>query len=599
MKKLLITLCLFFALTLCTNAQPGSLDPTFGEDGKVIIDSLASEAATQLKDGRIVTYSTPFLVALFPDGKVDTSFGEKGKVNTNALSKKYIFYGIAEQPDGKIILGGMNPYDYVLLRYNKDGSIDESFGNAGTMITDLGGDEDVFAILTQPDGKILVTGARSDYPGGGWRPYISRHNTNGSLDKSFGDGGKWIFLNFYGYSQSIALQTDGKILIGGDLNTYDTKSFLVARFNTNGIPDSSFGTNGISLSNVGEKNDYLRSIAVQADGKIVGAGSDGYEDFFNFQRNFGVIRLNTDGSLDKEFGEEGTVSIQFGERSGIPNAVLIQANRKIIITGLISPNTIDFGLVRLTPEGNLDEDFGAGGIVVTDIKGSDEPSAAFIEKDGKILVVGRSYDYGFYYDLSLARYLGDPIETTPIAKIKYWLKDKYVNWQGIYSSGAISYYTLERKTGTGGSFAQIAKVQAKSVTINAESAVYAYNLANAAAANSTQTNYYRIKAISTDGSFVYSDVFNDSFLPHAATLTITPNPVQSTARLNGLQAGVNSVIKVLNRNGHVVFSGKTSGTSYSINTSGLKSGVYYVNVASPNTSEGGEPKVEKVSFVKE
>ncbi len=180
---------------------------------------------------------------------------------------------MAIQSDGKIVVA--EPYnngsdlDFAVARYNSDGSLDTSFDGDGKVTTDIDSGDAALAMVIQSDGKILLAGY-----GGGYKYFaLARYNSDGSLDNTFGTGGKVTtdIGGSYDLVYDIAIQSDGKIIVTGDSynGNYD---FALARYTSNGSLDLSFDGDGKVTTPIGGGNDYAYDIAIQSDGKIVVAG---------------------------------------------------------------------------------------------------------------------------------------------------------------------------------------------------------------------------------------------------------------------------------------------------------------------------------------
>ena len=264
----------------------GTLDASFGNGGIVTtsIDSNSCRAKSVLvqNDGKILAAGTisndaiqfRFLLTRYnPDGSLDISFGNDGIVIT--FNDNAFCYGIAMQQDGKIIaIGELNEVfndDAILVRYNTDGTLDNSFGNNGILITDLGGHESIFDVIVQNDGKILVSGTAGSVGDGDF--LIMRYNSDGSFDNTFGSNG----VVTYSYTTTsddgianITLQNDGKIIVTGNTSWFGIAGVFL-RYNSNGTMDSTFGTNGIVT--IPEENYSLGQVRLQNDGKILLSGA--------------------------------------------------------------------------------------------------------------------------------------------------------------------------------------------------------------------------------------------------------------------------------------------------------------------------------------
>src|SRR6266571_3983905 len=297
-----VALSLGLGFTSPVTAGPGALDPSFGSGGIVVtdfngsIDDAAFAVAVQ-PDGKVLAAGYVFLSAAtnydfalaryLPDGSLDPSFGTNGKVATDFHGSTDVARAVALQPDGKIVVAGYAlrldgpAFDFALARYNADGSLDASFGVDGRVVTDFSAGGGIFAnndgassAALQSDGKIVVAGASTheltfqDFA-------MARYNPDGSLDASFGNGGK-AELSFFNnadidFISGVALQPDGKIVVAG-ITTTATRDFALARYDADGRLDLTFGVNGKVVTDVGNAHNNAFAVALQPDGRIVIAG---------------------------------------------------------------------------------------------------------------------------------------------------------------------------------------------------------------------------------------------------------------------------------------------------------------------------------------
>jgi uncharacterized delta-60 repeat protein len=398
------------ALPAAAAAAPGDLDPTFGSGGKVTTDVGGSDGAQAVAiqgDGKVVAaglgnFAGPgtgdFALARYnPDGSLDTSFGSGGKVTTD-FGGFDAASAVAIQPDGKIIAAGRSGSgDFALARYNPDGSLDSSFGSGGKVTTDFGGFDSAFGVALQADGKIVAAGqgaSSGDFA-------LARYNPDGSLDPTFGSGGK-VTTDFAPFeaATAVTIQADGKIVTTGSTSSGD---FALLRYKPDGSLDTSFGSGGIVSTTFGFASAFGGALALQPDGKIIAAGRAGTD--------FLLARFNpADGSLDSSFGSGGIATTSFG--GAVFDAafgVVLQPNGKIVAAGgtfnSFSPPAADFALARYMPDGSLDSSFGSGGTLTTDFGGFDIGFGVALQADGKIVAAGQG---GSGSDFALARYLGDP-----------------------------------------------------------------------------------------------------------------------------------------------------------------------------------------------
>jgi uncharacterized delta-60 repeat protein len=394
----------------------GSLDTSFDNDGKLTTSILNSNIAYSLSlqtDGKIVAAGSAnntfmfmsFAVVRFnSDGSPDTSFDGDGKLVTSVSSGDSSAYATAIQADGRIVAAGFSDsfiagtQDFTIVRYNPNGSLDTSYDGDGKTISGIGSrSSSSRATAIQTDGKIVVVGNGSN--GSNKDFAVVRYHRNGSLDSSFDGDGRVLtdFLNYFDSATSLAIQADGKIVVGGSARG----GSALARYNTNGSLDTTFDGDG---KIIGSTLVSIFAVAIQANGKIVTAGYGSN----SLNLDFGLVRYNTDGSLDPSFDGDGNVLTDFSGRSDGAIAMIIQANGKIVAAGSSSDGTNDdFALARYNTDGSLDTSFDDDGKVLTDFSGnSNSLKAMALQADGKIVVAGADFD-GSNNDFAIAKYNAD------------------------------------------------------------------------------------------------------------------------------------------------------------------------------------------------
>jgi uncharacterized delta-60 repeat protein len=409
--------------TLATGVEikPGNLDPTFGEGGKVTTDFFGesdgvSDIALQ-PNGKIVAVGVAggdFALARYNrDGSLDTTFGDGGKVTTDFFGERDEARAIAIQPNGKIVVVGFarsnEQPDFALARYNRDGSLDESFGHRGKVTTDFFGEfDEAFDVALLPNGKIVVVGAARGSNTASVDFALTRYNRDGSLDTTFGDGGKvtTIFSSGDDTAGAVALQHDGKIVVAGVTNSGGPDiDFALARYNRDGSLDESFGDGGKVTTDF-QGGAFAADVTLQPDGKIVAAGT---AFSIGTSGDFALVRYNRDGSLDESFGHGGKVTTDFFGDSDAVSAIALQPDGKIIAVGFVFITNVgqDFALARYNRDGSLDESFGHGGRVTTEFFGDTAAATGVaIQRNGKIVAGGGAGSSNTdKFDFVLARYL--------------------------------------------------------------------------------------------------------------------------------------------------------------------------------------------------
>ncbi|KAA5536947.1 T9SS type A sorting domain-containing protein [Taibaiella lutea] len=410
MKLRLIIGTILFSFITQAGLKAQTLDPGFGTGGRVrTIVAGKVQAIARQNDGKIITAGTSYLdisnhfqlMRFNADGKVDSTFGLNGVVQT-PISFMSAAEAIAIQPDGKILVGGTyqtgdfaNIYHFVITRYKADGTPDSTFGTNGLVMPESGFTDELTDMVLQSDGKIIMGGAISNLPNTNVTSFLlARFNSNGTPDAGFGTGGSTVTsINTTSEIRDISLLTDGSIIAAGQSGLYDSpnpdyRNFAIAKYNAQGNLDASFGTNGfVETDVVTGAADFLQSMTVQPDGKIIAAGS--------FAANHYLVRYQSNGSIDNTFGTNGK-----SVRTSLPGTLelTLRNDNKILTTVSINGNgpSTDFMMNSYLPNGSTDATFGTNGTLLTDFpsaipEGSNDLSGCMlITPDGKMVVAGTS-----------------------------------------------------------------------------------------------------------------------------------------------------------------------------------------------------------------
>jgi len=385
--------------------RPGDLDPGFNGTG-IVTTSVSGSwyqgfgVAVQADNkivvaGRSGNDSNIAVLRYNPDGSLDPAFNGAGIVTTSVGS---LFYSqpVVVQPDGKIVVvgnGGGGKTAVVVIRYLADGSPDPAFNGTGIVTTSNAYGR---SVTVQADGKIVVAGSANN------NLAAVRYNADGSLDTAFNSTG--IVTTAIGSVSSgvaVAVQADGKIVVAGNKRDDggSKSSPVLVRYKPDGSLDETLNNSGIVITAITGKYDRASSVAIQTDGKIVVAG----DIDTNGAPRVAVIRYNPDGGLDTTFKHTGIVTTAVGPVAyGV--SVAVQANGKPVVAGACdSGGSPRFMAIRYNPDGNLDYTFNGTGIVTTTLNGtSSEGLAMALDRDGKIVVAG----FGYNGDIAVVRYLG-------------------------------------------------------------------------------------------------------------------------------------------------------------------------------------------------
>ena len=324
------------------------------------------EVTVAVTDGNGGSDTQTISVTVTAQNDAPTFDAGDGVVSTPIYSADDYGQSVYVQPDGKILATGYawngSDYEISLTRYNTDGTLDTSFGGGdGIVATQVSVSTDAGnEVIVQPDGKILVAG----YSWGGsyTNHTVVRYNADGTLDLTFGggDGVANVDIGGSSYANDIALQADGKIVTAGAYHNGTDYDFAVFRLNTDGSLDTSFDTNGYLTTSFGADSDIGRSVQIQPDGMIViGGETDG-----GATKDFVVARYDTNGNLDTSFGAgSGYVVTDIAGTADKIEEIKLQSDGKIVAAGYgMVGGTNEFAVVRYNADGTLDTTFDTDGI---------------------------------------------------------------------------------------------------------------------------------------------------------------------------------------------------------------------------------------------
>jgi uncharacterized delta-60 repeat protein len=394
-----------FALPTLLMAGAGNLDPTFGTNGIVTTANTGANAAALQNDGKIVVAGSistsqnpkqPGIMRYNIDGTLDRNFGSGGRVIVPATVEVGPAFAVAIQGDGKILAATSNNLRVGVFRFNANGTPDRTFGSNGVAtirpnVLDEG-NLLVGGIVVQSDGKILI--AASDESTSAQT--FGRLLPNGQPDSTFGTNGAAPLVTG---AQTLALQPTGQILVLSFLGGGGT----AVRYTTDGNLDTTFSGAG-QAPGFGPPQGGLA--VINSTSKFIVTGSLIKSlTFTDSVSGFLLVRYMSDGVIDSSFGRNGIAVTPFpGNMSSSALSVAIQANGDIVAAGetaTTASGPSDFALARYTANGTLDTTFGNGGFVSTPFGNSiASVNTVLIQTDGKILAVGNS-DNG----TTLARYL--------------------------------------------------------------------------------------------------------------------------------------------------------------------------------------------------
>ena len=291
-----------------------------------------------------------------------------------------IALSITIQNNGKILVAGSVGGTLGIARYNTDGTLDPAFDVDGMQTNDFnfGGAN---CLIVQSDGKIVAAGSASN--GSNIDFVIARYNSNGSLDNTFNSDGKQLtdFGSSDDYLNSITVQSDGKLLALGLSSNGKDKYVAAASYESDGSPDVSFHIDRILTDHLNQGDTHFTSTAIQGDGKIVAAGYT----WNGSNYDFALVRYNLNGSLDDTFSNDGKQITDISSFDDRVSAIAIQGDGKIVVVGSAGGH---FGVARYNNDGSPDNTFDDDGLKTIDIGSSDSATSVALQSDGKIVIGG-------------------------------------------------------------------------------------------------------------------------------------------------------------------------------------------------------------------
>jgi uncharacterized delta-60 repeat protein len=595
MNPRLLTAIIFFVLPAISFSQAGTLDSSFGVDGKVLTKPgdgycIIIQSDKKIVVGGAIGNNNFGVIRYNSDGSIDSTFGNSGIVNT------YFPYSVARcealtvQADGKIVAAGFIfnsstiSSDIALVRYTPNGLIDSSFGINGIIITGFGNhtQSDASSIKILPNHKLLVGGFASG-PYGFTDFAVLRYNSNGDLDSTFGING--IILTDLQYNDrggSIALQADGKILQSGSANTTAISKFAMTRYNLDGTLDTMFGTKGKVIAAIDSANDYCFSINLETDRKIVLSGIS----TSSLITYFALAKYNADGSLDTTFGVKGKILTNFDGGDDETRSCVVQNDGKILVAGFTGffPNE-NFALARYLSTGSLDSSFGINGLMTTDFQNqNDIGNAIAIQSDEKIIIAGFSDSASLNFRFALARYNNDailPVNFTSFTATKN-NQSVILNWNTCNEINNKGFY-IERSS-TNLSWENIGFVSAKDLTKGCND--YSFTDSKPLPGN----NFYRIEQVDKDGKVLLSKTVNIIF--KNSSVTLSPNPAKNILTIKGL-GNNNSVLYITDASGKSVSRMQTVNDAFNWSIQNLPAGNYFLVISQNNKT------ITSIKFIKQ
>ena len=276
---------------------------------------------------------------------------------------------------------------FTLASVHAQVTLDPAFGTDGVVSAALDpGYDGAYAMALQADGKVLITGPSG--VNGDLDALVARFNADGSMDTSFGTDGVATFdINGDDYTFAIAVQDDGKILLAGSTKTGSNTDMLVLRVNTEGSLDTDFGVAGTVTLDGGSANDKVNAMVVRPDDHVVIGGTGTTSGFSCFY----LAQLNDDGTLDTSFGTDGVVKHLVSADNSQLNALALMNDGRIVAAGNSKEVSTmnDFAVCRYMTDGTFDSTFnGTGKVVIAASTANDNANGVAVQSDGSIVIGG-------------------------------------------------------------------------------------------------------------------------------------------------------------------------------------------------------------------
>lgn len=585
MKHLLCLLLIAQSLTALS--QFGNPDSSFGINGNVVDTRISGQQTDMVyqPDGKMIVsgYDNFILARYNSDGSPDITFGEDGIVRNNFPNT--LCYALALQDDGKIVAAGrISLYepdnfgaDIFLVRYKTDGGIDSSFGNNGIATTSAQIYDNLSDVVIQPDGKMVVNGLGINEENEAPAIFAVRFNENGSIDQTFAENGKLIIVKNEGIVtvSSLALNRDGSILIGLDYSISGNASFAVLKLKKEGDIDTQFGINGEALyAFPNTDGSGLHDIEIQADGKIIATG---YTSLKNTPKNnITTIRFNETGLIDDSFGKSGVVITEVGPDGSDGKAIKINAEGVIIIGGR---------LIKAYPSKNYYA-------ILFAYKSNGTPDSSFAENG--INIVTEAGDQSLYNNVIIQpdgkiaaagdSYFLDVQNTYFIlsrfngenknAQPKYVKIKRWLHRHGFTWEDRPNNvkYYSVQSSTNGSAFNEIARI------VNRGNTTQHFEDASPASGIS----YYRVAAVSANNVSSYSNVI--AIENNNAQIKVYPNPAKNVLQVAGLPATEKTKLSIADINGNTRMATVANSNLFSWNIGQLTKGNYVLHVQYGNTN---------------
>lgn len=613
MKKVTSTLTTLL-LSLYVTAQVGALDPGFnnsGTPGYVTINTNPGkddnvQAVGTYSDGRVVIAGNMDdnayfgLVRYTNLGQLDATFGTGGVVTLRqGTNAEAVPYAVIVLPDNKLLVAGsswMSSKDFAILKLKENGTPDSTFGVNGWASTPaLGFEDEIRAMTIQSNGMIVVAGTAEVSSGSKIYDFaVARFDANGTIDNSFGTNGVVTTnINANDIPEGVAVQSDGKIVVGGTSNEDGDANYTVVRYTSGGVIDGGYGVGGIATYDMATfgtagSSDHGHGMALQADGKVLVTGFSAPAGGGN--GNVVTMRLTTTGALDITFSGDGIANFNYGVSNTDEGsrAVAVQSDGKILVGGDTSGEHpwFDMLLLRYKSDGTLDSTFNSDGVALSNLTGEDEFGYALKLFGNRIYLGGSIGAHGGAKDLALAVYQNDGTPLPLVLGQFYAQKqtNKVVLQWSTSSEEGVKQFIVERSS-DGKTYKAIGTVAA----IGNSTLSQKYSFADGSPLMGAN-NYYRLLMQDADGNSKYSKFLVIKFDGLLTTeMKVNPSLARDILQVqlpDGMKGNIN--LHIIDMNGRVIRKSNIASDGNALNTtldvSSLIKGVYILKATAANNT---------------
>ena len=404
--------------SMAAQRPPGSFDKSFSGDGRVLTSFPGishGQDTYVMENGRVLQVGyrqndTTVLLRFRPNGTPDNSFGGDGSITVpipeDSERRRVIARGSTIFVAATTYQGVDNDGNWVFVKVNNDGTVDDDYGDGGLFVVDEGGDDRIRDLAPGMNGKFYGVGQSHDGQG---RVMVARFGSDGTLDDDADSdpGVSWaedgVFTTYIegGPSPLGAHEMgSGKVLVGGAGNNY---SIIMIRFDADGVVDESFQTGGSVEHEFGDNLFHIERIGFGEGRMYVAADGDDSESGF-----LRVGAFTFDGDFDTSFGTNGRKNVRFDGSVYASHIAVDSHGRPVIALNhyLPSAQNAKWALLRLKTDGARDDAFGNNGVTSSpDWPATGEDNMAVrIQTDGRIVAGGSVVSNGDA-KIGVARYL--------------------------------------------------------------------------------------------------------------------------------------------------------------------------------------------------